>query len=214
MFPHIAELYRGNPTRAVATLMQELPPDDPQYAKVRKRLETLEDGWSLFPKEDELVEIDRFTRADVQDAWKREPSVVTRAEWIFLCYRLFHPGEGQERYNPRLRQEITGILPKLAMGTPENREESLQALRETLSHFDGMALDRLRSVAFVKAHGELLFGYQSSGEGAWDAILDILDAEHQRQVDQWDAFRKEHPEHTVEWWWAQAQELRDYLESL
>jgi hypothetical protein len=206
MFPHIAELYRRNPTRAVATLLQELPPDDPQYAKVRKRLEALEDGWSLFPKEDELVEIDRFTRADVQGAWKREPSVVTRAEWIFFCLRLFHPGERQEMYHPRLRQEITGILPKLAMGTPENRAQSLLSLNESLSHFDGMALDRLRSVAFVKAHGELLFGSQSPEEGAWSAILDILDAEHQRQVDKWNVFYQDDVKYRSE--------LRDYLESL
>jgi hypothetical protein len=200
MFPHIADLYRRNPRRAVAELMHVLPPDDPKYAKPKKRLEALEYGFALFPEEDELAEIDRFTKADVLEAWKLAPPAITKAEWIFFCQRLFHPQVRPEMFHPRLRQEVSGILSRLAMSTPESREESLQALKESLSHFDGMALDRLRSVAFVKAHGALLFGRQAPEEEAWDAILDILDAEHQRIQEEWDNYRKEHPERTVEWW--------------
>jgi len=81
MFPHIAELYRRNPARAVFELMHELPPDDPKYAKIRKRLEAL--GWALFPKEDELIEIDRFTKADVQGlTWNHSDKT---ARFLFSC---------------------------------------------------------------------------------------------------------------------------------
>jgi hypothetical protein len=194
MFPEDLRiaLYQRNPTRAVAVVVLGLPPD----AKARKRMETLE--WSLFPDEDELAEIDRFTKADVLGAWKLAPPVITKAEWIFLCQWLFHPRLPQEKFNLRLRQEISGILPRLAMSTPESREQSLQALKETLSEYDGMGLDRLRGVSFIKAHYGLLFGRQSPDEGAWDAIFDVLDSERQRQQDQWDNYRREHPEGTVE----------------
>ena len=110
MFPHIADLYRRNPRRAVAELMHVLPPDDPKYAKPKKRLEALEYGFALFPEEDELAEIDRFTKADVLEAWKLAPPAITKAEWIFFCQRLFHPQVRPEMFHPQLRQEVSGMM--------------------------------------------------------------------------------------------------------
>jgi hypothetical protein len=79
-----------------------------------------------------------------------------------------------------------------------------------LSEFDGLGLDKLRCVAFIKAHGRLLFGHQSPEERAWEEIFDVLDGERQRQKDEWDAFYKRSKEEEAR----QCSEFRDYLESL
>jgi hypothetical protein len=187
--------------------MYELLPDDPKYQETKQCLEALrgEWSWSFFPEEEELAEIDRLAKADILDAWKLSPPpVITRAEWVAFCMRLFRP------LHPLRLETPTGLLTRLATSTPQSREQSLRALKESLSEFDGLGLDKLRCVAFIKAHGRLLFGHQSPEEGAWEEIFDVLDGERQRQKDEWDDFYKRSKEEEAR----QCSEFRDYLESL
>jgi hypothetical protein len=149
-----------------------------------------------------------------------DPSYQETKEWLEQVERddwCLFPIRQDDELDQEEVDRCMMIFPGLAMCASQNREErerGLQSVKKRLSEVDGMALDMARRVAFIKVRPRLL-GYDSQPpEEGWNQVLDILNTEHKRIKDEWDNYRKEHPEHTVEWWWAQAQELRDYLESL